>query len=134
MTSETNMTFDIKEIKDLTVAVIHDTVIITQAQDLLDIMSTLYYTQDADTIGIVMNQGSITSGFFDLKTGFAGEILQKFSNYHVKLAIFGDFSAYKNKSFVDFMRECNRGSLIFFVDDIDAAFDKFSNAQERTVG
>ncbi|MCK7528774.1 MAG: DUF4180 domain-containing protein [Ignavibacteriales bacterium] len=35
------------------------------------------------------------SDFFDLKTGIAGEILQKFSTYNVRLAILGDFQNIK---------------------------------------
>jgi hypothetical protein len=32
-----------------------------------------------------------------LKTGLAGEILQKFSTYNMRLGIVGDFSAYTSK-------------------------------------
>jgi len=39
-----------------------------------------------------LNKSAICDDFFDLSTGLAGEILQKFVNYHVKIAIVGDFS------------------------------------------
>jgi hypothetical protein len=45
----------------------------------------------------------------------AGEILQKFSNYRVKLAIVGDFSKYSSKSLADFIYESNKGKHINFV-------------------
>ena len=64
---------------------------------------------------LIINESSLDNDFFDLKTGFAGEILQKFSNYRIRLAITGDFSKYPGKSLKDFIRECNRGNLIFFV-------------------
>ena len=51
------------------------------------------------------------------------EILQKFSNYRMKLAIVGDFSGYRSKSLRDFIGECNRGSLIFFEDNEEAALN-----------
>ncbi len=58
----------------------------------------------------------MTADFFDLKSGIAGEILQKFSNYLVRLAIVGDFSKYANKSLKDFIFESNKGGQINFVD------------------
>jgi hypothetical protein len=51
----------------------------------------------------------------------AGEILQKFSNYRMRLAIVGDFSEYKSKSLRDFIRESNRTGTINFVGTIDEA-------------
>ncbi len=48
---------------------------------------------------------SICDDFFDLSTRLAGEILQKFINYHVKIAIIGDFSIYTSKSLKDFIYE-----------------------------
>ena len=67
---------------------------------------------------------SLDERFFDLKTGVAGEMLQKFSNYSFRLAIVGDFSCYASKSLRDFMYECNNGSLVFFVGGIQAAVDR----------
>lgn len=57
----------------------------------------------------------------DLKSGFAGEILQKFSNYRMKLAIIGDFSEIKSKSLRDFIRESNNRRTISFVSSIEEA-------------
>jgi hypothetical protein len=54
----------------------------------------------------------------------AGDILQKFSNYRVKLAIVGDFIKYQNKSLQDFIRESNKGNTIFFVDNVESAFKR----------
>jgi hypothetical protein len=65
--------------------------------------------------------------FFDLKSGLAGEILQKFSNYRVKLALAGDFSEIRSKSLKDFIRECNRGKTIFFVNSINDALSRLDH-------
>jgi hypothetical protein len=51
----------------------------------------------------------------------AGEILQKFSNYRIKLAIVGDFSKYTKKSIRDFIRESNNTGHINFVGTLDEA-------------
>ena len=56
----------------------------------------------------------------------AGEILQKFINYGVKFAIYGDFSQYTSKPLRDFMYESNRGKDIFFQSSVSRAVDKLS--------
>lgn len=47
----------------------------------------------------------------------ASDILQKFVNYSIKLAIFGDFSKYTSKPLKDFIYECNQGKDVFFAKD-----------------
>jgi len=64
---------------------------------------------------------SLSSEFFELKSGIAGEILQKFSNYRMKLAIIGDFSEIKSKSLRDFIRESNYRKIISFVSTLNEA-------------
>ena len=92
--------------------------IIAQTQDILDLFGDLV----SDNCNrIIIHERNLHSDFFQLKTGLAGDILQKFSNYKVKLAIIGDFSKYKSKSLHDFIRECNKGSMIFFLDTLDSA-------------
>jgi len=61
-----------------------------------------------------------------LTTKLAGEILQKFINYDVKLAIVGDFSVYTSKSLKAFIYECNKGKDIFFLSDENQAIGKLS--------
>ena len=39
---------------------------------------------------MIIHEKNITPEFFDLKNRMAGEILQKFSNYRIRLAIVGD--------------------------------------------
>jgi hypothetical protein len=104
--------------------------------ELIDEDFTINETQDAlDLIGelgshncnrIIIKEKNLHPDFFDLKTRFAGEILQKFSNYNVKLAIVGDFSKYRSKSLRDFIYESNKGKLIFFTDNINTALLKLS--------
>ena len=55
--------------------------------------------------------------FFDLKTRIAGEFLQKFVGYKVRVVIVGDISRYveASNSLRDFVVEANRGEHIWFV-------------------
>lgn len=75
--------------------IVSDTLVIKTSEDGLDLLGNLYY-QDFDKI--IIQEKNITPDFFDLKNGMAGEILQKFSNYRVRLAIVGDFTPYSSKS------------------------------------
>ncbi|WP_194774583.1 DUF4180 domain-containing protein [Pararhodonellum marinum] len=101
-----------------------DDIIVKNTEDGLDLMGNLYY-QGFD--GIVIQEKNITSGFFDLKTGIAGEILQKFSTYRVRLAIVGDFSKFPGKSLKGFIHESNKGKHINFVNSTNEALKILSD-------
>lgn len=64
----------------------------------------------------------LAPAFFDLKTQVAGEMVQKFSIYGVRLAIVGDVSKAVESStaFRDFVRESNRGQTIWFVENFES--------------
>lgn len=107
------MTIETHQINDVKIAeVLSDENIIATIEDGLSLLGDLYY-QDFDKI--IIHERNLTPDFFDLKTGIAGEILQKFSNYRVRLAIVGDFSKYSAKSLKEFIYECNKGRQINFV-------------------
>lgn len=68
--------------------------------------------------------------FFRLKTGLAGQFLQKFVIYRVRLAIVGDISAFANESssLCDLVSESNQGSDIWFVRDLKELADRIQRA------
>lgn len=100
------MTIQSHEINNIKIAeIISDDMIIQSAQDGLDLMGNIYY-QGFDKV--IIYEKNITPEFFDLKTRIAGEILQKFSNYRIGLAIVGDFSKYESKSMKDFILKAIR--------------------------
>lgn len=98
-------------------------VLINNAEDALELMGNLYY-QGFDSI--ILHQENITPVFFDLKNGIAGEILQKFSTYRMKLAIVGDFENISSKSLKDFIFESNKKQQINFVATPESALDILS--------
>ena len=95
--------------------------VISQAQDILDIFGNLMFT-GCDRL--IIHERNLHTDFFDLKTRLAGDVLQKFSNYRVKLAIVGDFEKYTSKSLQDFITESNKSNTVFFTDTFDTAFQK----------
>ena len=84
---------------------------INNVQDVLDLFGELY-GQYYD--GIILYERNITHDFFDLQTKLAGEILQKFSNYRIRLVIVGDWSKYTSRSLEAFITESNRGKTVNF--------------------
>jgi hypothetical protein len=116
------MEIKISEINRVRIAeVISDRVLINVTQDALDIMA------EAAHMGswkIILHSENILPGFFDLKTGIAGEILQKFSTYNVQLAIVGDFSKYRGRSLNDFIFESNKHGRINFVNSTEEARER----------
>jgi hypothetical protein len=61
----------------------------------------------------------LDEAFFSLKTRIAGEIIQKFVNYELGLAIVGDIASHAEASSAlrDFVLETNRGRQVWFVAD-----------------
>lgn len=101
--------------------VISDKLIIETAEDGLDLMGNLYY-QGFDSI--IIHEENLTPSFFDLKTGIAGEILQKFSNYRMRLAIIGNFEKYPAKSIQDFIFESNKVGRINFLGSVEEGLER----------
>ncbi len=68
----------------------------------------------------------LSDAFFQLRTGIAGEILQKFALYGVRLAIVGDISKYERESsaFRDLVYECNHGKDVWFLPDVASLADR----------
>jgi len=117
------MNVRINESENSKVAIVESSdVLVNNTQDALDLMATINHLYECNKL--IVNQASITEAFFDLKTGIAGEILQKFTNYNVKIAIIGDFDIYISKSLRDFIFESNKGRQVFFLPDEKAAIDK----------
>lgn len=101
-----------------------NTFIISEVQDILDLFGNL---GTIDCNNIIIRESNLHRNFFKLETRLAGDILQKFSNYKIRLAIIGDFSKYKSKALHDFIRESNKGNLVFFVNNIESAINRLSN-------
>jgi hypothetical protein len=83
--------------------------------------------QRADVV--VVPAERLTDDFFELGTGVAGEIAQKFVNYRLRLAIVGDISRQVDDSgsLSAWVAESNRGSHLWFCE----TFDEFQGRLDR---
>ncbi len=104
-----------------------DETVIVDVQSALDLAMTVKYETGAERIAI--DKDAICGDFFILSTGIAGEILQKFMNYHVKVAVYGDYSHYTSEPLKDFMYESNHGKDFFFVPSREEAVRKLTGTR-----
>lgn len=93
--------------------IIDDNLILKTVQDALDLMA------NSPSANIVVYEHNVPPAFFDLKTGLAGEILQKCTNYRVRLAIIGDFSKYTSNALKAFIYESNKNKAHLFVSSLE---------------
>ena len=87
--------------------------VIVDAQSALELAMAARYAAGADRL--LVDKAAVAEDFFILSTGLAGEILQKFVNYQVKMAVYGDCSRYTSKPLRDFIHESNQGEHFWFV-------------------
>jgi len=92
---------------------VSDEILIRTPQDALDVMGN----NPAD--GLIFYSHNFEGDFFDLSTQKLGEILQKFTNYRVRVAIIGDFDIYPSKVLKEFIQESNRFGDYLFVSSLD---------------
>lgn len=96
--------------------------VICDVQTALDFAATIQHETQCRRICI--NKEAFAADFFVLSICLAGEILQKYVNYGIKLAVYGDYSMHTSKPLKDFMYECNNGRSCFFAADEAAAAAK----------
>jgi hypothetical protein len=78
-----------------------------RVDDVLELFSACY---EANTDRVLVEARALPPDFFALHTRFAGELLQKFANYHVRIAgVCPDESAYSER-FRELLREARRGA------------------------
>ncbi|MEU7715829.1 DUF4180 domain-containing protein [Micromonospora chalcea] len=95
---------------------------IATASDALDLIGAAFL--GATVVAVPAER--LDPGFFTLGTRFAGEVMQKFVNYRLRLAVVGDISAYLERSGAlrALVAESNRHDQVWFVPDLDALDDR----------
>ena len=85
-------------------------------QDALDLIGAAFGRSDV----VALPAARLDARFFTLSTGLAGEIMQKFVNYRIRLAIVGDISEHlaASSALRALVHESNRGRQIWFVADL----------------
>lgn len=101
--------------------IISKDVLIKNTQDALDVIG-----EAAMPEYMILHEYNFEKDFFDLSTRKLGDVLQKFTNYQIKLAIIGDFSQYKSNALKDFIYESNKHGDYLFVESLDEIIKRWT--------
>jgi hypothetical protein len=91
-----------------------------------DVISFIEELTSLEANKIIFHKENIIPDFFILRTRLAGEILQKFVNYYIKVAIVGDFKNIISETLKAFIYESNRGTEVFFLENTEEAIKKLT--------
>ncbi|MFI0793155.1 DUF4180 domain-containing protein [Micromonospora rubida] len=91
---------------------------VTTTQDALDLIGAAFL--GAEVVAVPASR--LNEDFFSLGTGFAGEVMQKFVNYRLRLAVLGDISRHlaASSALRALVHESNRAGHVWFLPDLDA--------------
>jgi uncharacterized protein DUF4180 len=80
---------------------------------------------------VVVPTSRFAPEFFQLRTRLAGDLLQKFVNYQLRLTILGDLTqqASESQSLHAFILESNRGNHLWFLNTIAELEQKLATRQ-----
>ena len=80
---------------------------------------------------IALPVARLDPAFFTLRSGVAGEVVQKLTNYRLRLAVLGDVAPLTDAStsLRDWVREANRGRTVWFVTDLDELAGRLAGAR-----
>ena len=115
----------VRVIHGVTVFIAADQPTVVAEQNALDLLGESWQSQ-AELLVVPANR--LDRRFFDLSTGLAGAVLQKFVNYRMQVAIVGDISTYlaTSNALRAFVIESNRGQQVWFLDDLDQLADRLA--------
>ena len=83
-------------------------IVIASGQDALTLVA------ESGCERVILARENLHPDFFDLRTGLAGEVLQKFVIYGLRLAIVGDFRHVGSRSLRALIHESNRTGRVVF--------------------
>jgi hypothetical protein len=104
--------------------------VISSTADAMDLIGNASYSGVAL---VVLPVSRLDPAFFRLSSGLAGDVLQKFVTYRVRVAVVGDIAAHVEASDAlrDFVWESNRGEHVWFVPDEEALESKLAVSRAR---
>lgn len=74
-----------------------------------DALAIVAATYEHDASGVLLEAANLPAAFFDLRSGFAGEFIQKLVNYRLAVAaVFSDESAHGER-FREYIQEARSG-------------------------
>jgi hypothetical protein len=96
----------------------------------LDIVDAL--TKGMEEGGLVLGEGDLSPSFYNLGSGLAGELFQKFVNYRVPLALVIKDPAARGSRFNELANEHKEHPMVRIFPDHDSASSWLAAAQNDT--
>ncbi|HEY5095401.1 MAG TPA: DUF4180 domain-containing protein [Candidatus Eremiobacteraceae bacterium] len=98
-------------------------------RDAVDLIGKLFETHSNL---VVLPTGRLGDDFFELKTGIAGEFIQIFGIYGLRVAIVGDISRHVAES--ELLRDCvqksNSGDQVWFLPSLDELDERLAGLEQ----
>jgi hypothetical protein len=79
---------------------------IARIDDALDLVSTCI---ERESNRVLIDEKFLPANFFELRSGFSGELLQKLANYRLRVAAFFVTDPPRSERLEEFLREARRG-------------------------
>ena len=104
--------------------------VIARTDDAMDLIGNASYS-GVSLVALPVER--LDPEFFRLASGLAGDVLQKFVTYRVRVAVIGDITAHVEASDAlrDFVWESNRGEHVWFLPDEAALASKLAVSGSR---
>jgi hypothetical protein len=99
---------------------------ISREQDAVDLLANMW---EHGSRMFVIPVERLPAEFFDLSSGLAGTLLQKFVGYRMRVVILGDISAHTARStaLASLVHESNRGRDVWFLDELSELDERLNN-------
>jgi len=100
--------------------------LVATEQDALDLIGAAFLGAEV----VALPASRLDARFFSLGTRFAGEVMQKFVNYRLRLAVVGDIADHlaASPALRALVHESNLADHVWFVPDLDALDARLSAA------
>ncbi|CAI1954330.1 TPA: DUF4180 domain-containing protein [Serratia marcescens] len=110
------MSYAVRQIHDLRLVVFAEAGPPLKDENDVSLFIAPAFEHDAGMIALPVNR--LDAAFFQLRSGIAGAVLQKFINYRLRVALRGDdITSWLGQSnaLQDFVREANRSEQVWFL-------------------
>ncbi|HGM5963634.1 MULTISPECIES: DUF4180 domain-containing protein [Serratia] len=110
------MSYAVRQIHDLRLVVFAEAGPPLKDENDVSLFIAPAFEHDAGMIALPVNR--LDAAFFQLRSGIAGAVLQKFINYRLRVALRGDdITSWQGQSnaLQDFVREANRSEQVWFL-------------------
>ncbi|MGK2697540.1 DUF4180 domain-containing protein [Serratia surfactantfaciens] len=109
------MSYAVQQIHDLRLVVFAEAGPVLKDENDVSLFIAPAFEHDAGMIALPVSRLDTT--FFQLRSGIAGAVLQKFVNYRLRVALLGDITPWlaQSSALQDFVREANRGEQVWFL-------------------